>query len=61
MRLTEQESKELRGELKKMREDGERALKRFQNAENGDELKERYRDWKGCPICSGASPMGGVK
>ena len=61
MRLTETETKTLREALTKMREQGEKALKNFQNARNGDSLKERYKDWKTCPICSGASPMGGVQ
>lgn len=61
MRLTDAETKTLREELTKMREKGEKALKNFQNSRNGDALKERYKDWKACPICSGASPMGGVQ
>ncbi|MEM9481910.1 MAG: hypothetical protein AAGA58_19845 [Verrucomicrobiota bacterium] len=57
--LTEIETKSLRKELEQMRKDGEAALLRFQNGEHGDELQEHYKDWKGCPVCSGASPMGG--
>ena len=61
MRLTDAETTALREELGKMRKRGEKALKTFQEAGNGDALKERYKDWKSCPICSGASPMGGVQ
>ena len=61
MRMTDAETKTLREELTKMREQGEKALKNFQEARNGDFLKERYKDWKTCPICSGASPMSSVQ
>ena len=61
MRLTEAETKTIREALRKMRERGEKALKNFQEGRNGDLLKERYKDWKACPICSGASPMGEVQ
>jgi hypothetical protein len=61
LRLTEEETKELREKLAAMRQKGEEALKRYQTAEVGDDLRELYKDWERCPICSGASPMGGVK
>ena len=61
-RLNKKAIKELRAELKKMREEGEEALKRFKAGGNGDELLARYKDWGDeCPVCSGASPMGGKR
>lgn len=60
LRLNEEETKALRDQLAERRKKGEKALERFQNGENGDILFEKYKSWtKGCPICSGASPMGG--
>lgn len=60
MRLTEEETKTLREKLAKMRKAGENYLKTWQNEKDGNDLKKRYEDWKACPTCSGASPMGGV-
>ena len=59
IRLTEEETALLRKELAKMRERGDKFLKTWQNSKDGNDLKKRYQDWKACPTCSGASPMGG--
>ncbi|MFT5466404.1 MAG: hypothetical protein ACI8UO_001504 [Verrucomicrobiales bacterium] len=58
LRLTEEETTELRGKLAEMRNDGEAALKRFQSGDNGEWFQKIYQDWnEGCPICSGAAPV----
>lgn len=58
LRLTEDETTTLREELAEMRKSGEFWLKSFQRGGHGYKLKEAYKDWNSCPICSGASPMG---
>ena len=51
LRLTEQETNELRAEFAKMRKKGEEALKRFKSGKPGD-ANEAYDDWEqGCPNC----------
>ncbi|MEM0898138.1 MAG: hypothetical protein AAGJ79_14770 [Verrucomicrobiota bacterium] len=57
--LPKRKEQALRKELAEMRKDGEAALVRLQNGELGEELQAHYKEWKGCPVCSGASPMGG--
>ena len=64
LRMNPAETKTLRDKLAKMRKDGEAMLKSIQDGNNGEELMEIYKDWKECPICSGASPSampGGPK
>lgn len=59
LRLNDEETAKIRADLAERRKKGEEWLKRFQQGQNGDELREIYKDWKECPICSGSSPMGG--
>jgi hypothetical protein len=55
-RLDENETKELRDELARMRKEGEKALKGFKSGKPGDWTN--YKGWEeGCPICKGASPV----
>lgn len=61
MRFTPDEAKTLRDELASMRKEGEASLKRFQNNAHGERLMKAYKGWTSCPICSGSSPMGGVR
>lgn len=62
LRLSKEETAAFRKELAKMRKEGEDALARFKKNGHGEELLQIYKDWeKGCPVCSGASPMGGEK
>ena len=59
LRLTEQETKELRDEFAKRRKKGEEALQRFKSGKQGESIQKTYYDWEeGCPNCLGASPMG---
>ena len=61
LRLDEKERKELLVAIREKKERGEEMLKSFQERGEGDYYGEKYRDWKNCPICSGATNfvMGG--
>ena len=53
--LPEEKEKKLRENLRKYRERGTEALKRFQNGENGEFLQKVYAGWDYCPSCNGAT------
>ena len=57
LRLDPDETKELRAEFAEMKKKGEDYLKSHQENQMFGDV---YDDWKKCPICDGASPMGGV-
>ena len=57
LRLNPKEGRALREKLAAMRDEGEKALKKFQDGEHGEELQKNYQAWKTCPVCAGVSPM----
>lgn len=53
--LNPKQEKDLRDELKKMSEEGGKALKRLKNKEHGEGYARAYRDWEFCPACEGST------
>lgn len=54
LRLNKKERATMVEALKEMKDQGEEALKRFQDGGNGGGFVDIYEGWKKCPTCEGA-------